>query len=81
MVMAVHVFLDFGGIEAIGVFGVGSVVFHAIFCGSARFSHICCCAFCGWCALTCYVVNCPCGSEPLDGVFQMNKLLPECASG
>jgi hypothetical protein len=39
--------LNFGGIEAIGVFGVGLVVLHAVLCGPPCLSHIGCCALCG----------------------------------
>jgi hypothetical protein len=59
VVMAVHVFLDFGGIEAIGVFGVGLVVLHAVLCGPPCLSHIGYCILCGRGALAGYVVDCP----------------------
>jgi hypothetical protein len=65
----VHVFLDFGGIEAIGVFGVGLVVLHAVLCGPLCLSHIGCCTLCGRGALAGYVVDCPCGLEALEWIF------------
>ena len=72
MVLTVYVLFDFGCVYAIGVLGVGSVVFHVFICGPACFSNVCRCAISGGVSLACDVVNCTCGLEALDWVLKVD---------